>query len=125
MLNTFSTGLIHSGMVPGPAVAMTLSVIFHPALRRLASCWQPGESAADSPLVSSVGGFKRIRTVQLAFPKRTIVRVDSIHWTSSGLASLARGSNDTPKILAMLFLGTVSASGPRSPFSSWRLAPLR
>jgi PiT family inorganic phosphate transporter len=35
--------------------------------------------------------------------------LDTIHWLSSGLASFARGTNDAPKIIAMLMLGnTVS-----------------
>ena len=33
------------------------------------------------------------------------VGLDTIHWFSSGLASLARGTNDTPKIVALLLLG--------------------
>src|SRR5881628_2059600 len=40
------------------------------------------------------------------------VGLDSIHWLSSGLASLARGANDTPKIMAMLLLGSAVASWP-------------
>jgi PiT family inorganic phosphate transporter len=40
------------------------------------------------------------------------VGLDSIHWLSSGLASLARGANDTPKIMAMLLLSGAAASWP-------------
>lgn len=40
------------------------------------------------------------------------VGLDSIHWCSSGLASLARGTNDAPKIAAMLLLGSALASWP-------------
>jgi PiT family inorganic phosphate transporter len=40
------------------------------------------------------------------------VELDSIHWLSSGLASLARGTNDAPKIAAMLLLGSTAASWP-------------
>lgn len=40
------------------------------------------------------------------------VGLDSIHWCSSGLASLARGTNDAPKIAAMLLLGSAIASWP-------------
>lgn len=41
-----------------------------------------------------------------------VIGLDSVHWLSSGLASLARGANDTPKIMAMLMLGSASASWP-------------
>ncbi len=34
------------------------------------------------------------------------IGLDSMHWISSGLASLARGTNDAPKIVAMLLLGS-------------------
>src|SRR5437879_12984939 len=40
------------------------------------------------------------------------VGLDTIHWISSGLTSLARGVNDAPKILAMLLLGGVVAPWP-------------
>ena len=35
-----------------------------------------------------------------------VVGLDTIHWISSGLASFARGTNDAPKIVAMLLLGS-------------------
>jgi PiT family inorganic phosphate transporter len=38
--------------------------------------------------------------------------LDSIHWLSSGLTSLARGINDAPKIAAMLLLGSTAAAWP-------------
>jgi PiT family inorganic phosphate transporter len=38
--------------------------------------------------------------------------LDSIHWLSSGLTSLARGINDAPKIAAMLLLGSFQAAWP-------------
>jgi PiT family inorganic phosphate transporter len=40
------------------------------------------------------------------------VGLDSIHWLSSGLASLARGTNDAPKIAAMLLIGSTAPSWP-------------
>src|SRR2546422_10426858 len=40
------------------------------------------------------------------------VGLDTIHWISSGLTSLARGVNDAPKILAMLLLGGTVAAWP-------------
>jgi PiT family inorganic phosphate transporter len=41
-----------------------------------------------------------------------IVGLDTIHWISSGLASFARGTNDAPKIVAMLLLGSTTATWP-------------
>lgn len=41
-----------------------------------------------------------------------IVGLDSMHWLSSGLTALARGANDTPKIAAMLLLGTMVGNWP-------------
>lgn len=41
-----------------------------------------------------------------------VVGFDTIHWLSSGLASFARGTNDAPKIVAMLLLGSATASWP-------------
>lgn len=38
------------------------------------------------------------------------IGLDTIHWLSSGLASLARGTNDAPKIIAMLMLGATASS---------------
>jgi PiT family inorganic phosphate transporter len=40
------------------------------------------------------------------------VGLDTIHWISSGLASFARGTNDAPKIVAMLLLGSTTAAWP-------------
>jgi PiT family inorganic phosphate transporter len=41
-----------------------------------------------------------------------VVGLDTIHWISSGLASCARGTNDAPKIVAMLLLGSTTAAWP-------------
>jgi PiT family inorganic phosphate transporter len=42
--------------------------------------------------------------------------LDTIHWLSSGLASLARGANDAPKIVAMLLLSNAVAARPDAFF---------
>jgi len=39
-----------------------------------------------------------------------VVGLDGLHWCSSGLASLARGMNDAPKVAAMLLLGSTVPS---------------
>jgi len=44
--------------------------------------------------------------------KGLVVGLDTIHWISSGLASFARGTNDAPKIVAMLLLGSTTAAWP-------------
>jgi PiT family inorganic phosphate transporter len=41
-----------------------------------------------------------------------IIGLGSIHWLSSGLASLARGTNDAPKIAVMFLLGNSADSWP-------------
>jgi PiT family inorganic phosphate transporter len=41
------------------------------------------------------------------------VGLDTVHWLSSGLASFARGTNDAPKIVAMLLLSSATAAWPR------------
>jgi PiT family inorganic phosphate transporter len=41
-----------------------------------------------------------------------VVGLDTIHWISSGLASFARGTNDAPKIVAMLLLGSATTAWP-------------
>lgn len=38
--------------------------------------------------------------------------LDTMHWISSGLASFARGTNDAPKIVAMLLLGSAATAWP-------------
>ncbi|MGH9013403.1 MAG: inorganic phosphate transporter [Acidimicrobiia bacterium] len=48
-------------------------------------------------------------------PKRVALTVDGLHWLSSGAASLARGLNDTPKIVAVGAFALVPAGmGSRS-----------
>jgi len=54
----------------------------------------------------------RARTVRPRRPPGRDRRLDTIHWISSGLTSLARGVNDAPKILAMLLLGGAVAAWP-------------
>lgn len=45
-----------------------------------------------------------------------VVGLDTIHWISSGLASFARGTNDAPKIVAMLLLGSTTAAWPGTSY---------
>ena len=43
-----------------------------------------------------------------------VVGLDTIHWLSSGLASFARGTNDAPKIAAILVIGSSATTWPGS-----------
>jgi inorganic phosphate transporter, PiT family len=45
-----------------------------------------------------------------------VVGLDTIHWISSGLASFARGTDDAPKIVAMLLLGSATGVWPSTSF---------
>jgi PiT family inorganic phosphate transporter len=39
-----------------------------------------------------------------------VLGLDTVHWISSGLASFARGTNDAPKIVAMLLLSSTTVA---------------
>jgi PiT family inorganic phosphate transporter len=43
-----------------------------------------------------------------------VMGLDTIHWISSGLASFARGTNDAPKIVAILLIGSSATTWPTS-----------
>ena len=43
-----------------------------------------------------------------------VMGLDTIHWISSGLASFARGTNDAPKIAAILVIGSSVSTWPGS-----------
>jgi PiT family inorganic phosphate transporter len=114
-----------------PLLALTVSLIFHPAVRLLAARWE-GACVCVMPAsralvaIDARGGtrtlFQAVRFGQpvMAVPSQCdraglqglVVGLDTIHWISSGLASFARGANDAPKIAAMLLLGSVTASWP-------------
>jgi PiT family inorganic phosphate transporter len=114
-----------------PFLALTVPLIVHPAIRHVASRWE-GHCLCVMPasraLVSiDAGGGTRIlfQTTTLGQPviavpsqcdraglQGLVVGLDSIHWISSGLASFARGTNDAPKIVAMLLLGSTTPVWP-------------
>lgn len=114
-----------------PVLALSLSLLLHPAVRVMAGRWDgtclcliPASRALVA--VDARGATRtlfRATTVaqpvaddparcELAGLRGITVGFDSLHWISSGLASLARGMNDAPKIAAMLLLGTTAASWP-------------
>lgn len=118
-----------------PLLALTVSVSIHPALRLLAAKWD-GACLCVMPtsralVAIDAGGGTRTLFQATGFGQPVVavpaqcdraglrgltVGLDSIHWISSGLASLARGTNDAPKILAMLLLGSAVTSWPNTSF---------
>ena len=114
-----------------PVLALAVSFLFHPVIRRVAARWEGAclcvMPASRALVTIDARGNTRtlLQTSVLGQPvvavpvqceraglKGLAVGLDSIHWLSSGVASLARGANDTPKIMAMLLLGSASVSWP-------------
>ena len=114
-----------------PFLALTVSLLIHPAVRALARKWEgsclcvmPASRAlvAIDPRGGTRTLFQTARFGQpvIAVPSQCdraglqglVVGLDTIHWISSGLASFARGTNDAPKIVAMLLLGSATATWP-------------
>ena len=114
-----------------PFLALTVSVIIHPVVRQLAARWEgtclcvmPASRALVA--IDGRGGIKTLfQTTSFGKPivavpsqcnraglQGLVVGLDSIHWISSGMASFARGTNDAPKIVAMLLLGATTAVWP-------------
>ena len=114
-----------------PFLALTVSLLFHPVVRQLAARWEGAclcVMPASRALVA-IDGRGGTRTLfqtasfgkpVMAVPSQCnraglqglVVGFDTIHWISSGLASFARGTNDAPKIVAMLLLGATTAMWP-------------
>ena len=114
-----------------PFLALTVSLLIHPVVRALARKWEgaclclmPASRAlvAIDPRGETRTLFQGPDFGQpvIAVPSQCdraglqglIVGLDTIHWISSGLASFARGTNDAPKIVAMLLLGSTTATWP-------------
>jgi inorganic phosphate transporter, PiT family len=114
-----------------PFLALTVSLLIHPAVRALARKWEgaclcvmPASRALVS--IDARGGTRTLfQTTSFGSPvmavpsqcdraglQGLVVGLDTIHWISSGLASFARGTNDAPKIVAMLLLGSATAAWP-------------
>ena len=114
-----------------PLLALTLSLLIHPAIRALAKKWD-GACLCVMPASRALvaidprGGTRTLFQAApfgqpvIAVPSQCdraglqglVVGLDTIHWLSSGLASFARGTNDAPKIVAMLLLGSATATWP-------------
>ena len=122
-------------LLVSPFLALTVSLLVHPAVRALARKWEgaclcvmPASRALVS--IDSRGGTRTLFQAAhfgqpvIAVPAQCdraglrglVVGLDTIHWISSGLASFARGTNDAPKIVAMLLLGSATTALP-SPSS--------
>lgn len=116
-----------------PVLAFAVSLLIHPAIRTLAKKWEGAcvcVMSASRALVAidAQGGTRTLfQTTTFSSPvmavpsqcdraglQGLVVGHDTIHWLSSGLASFARGTNDAPKIVAMLLLGSATAIWPSS-----------
>lgn len=114
-----------------PFLAFGLSFLLHPAMRRAATKWggsclclMPGSRAlftvdargSTRTVFQSTGFGQPIVAVPAQCDRAGLrgltVGLDTVHWLSSGLVSFARGTNDAPKIVAMLLLGSATATWP-------------
>ena len=114
-----------------PFLALALSYFLYPCLRLLATRWEgaclcviPASRALVA--IDAQGSTRTLfQTPILGQPVLAVpsqcdrsglqglsVGLDTIHWLSSGLASFARGTNDAPKIVAMLLLSSATATWP-------------
>jgi PiT family inorganic phosphate transporter len=112
-----------------PLLALTVSLFLHPLVQLLAARWE-GACVCVMPAsraLVAIDAHGSTRTLfqaasfgqpVVAVPSQCdraglrglVVGLDTIHWISSGLASFARGTNDAPKIVAMLLLGSATTS---------------
>ncbi len=122
-------GKIALPLLLSPLLALSFSVLLHPAVRAVAARWE-GTCLCVMPtaralMTVNAQGMTRtlIRTSAFGQPVMAVpaqcdraglsgftIGLDSIHWLSSGLASLARGTNDAPKIVAILLLGGMTTA---------------
>lgn len=120
-----------------PFLSFGLSMLFHPVIAMIAKRWEglcvcimPSHRAlvtidargCTRTLFQAGGGGLPVAAVPSQCDRAGLsgptIGLDSLHWLSSGLASLARGTNDAPKIAAMLLLGSTLTTWP-SP--AWHL----
>ncbi len=120
-------------LLVSPILALVVSLLFHPLMRVLAAKWE-GTCVCVIPAsraLVTVDASGKTRTLFqtgslgqpiMAVPSHCdriglrglVLGLDTIHWISSGLASFARGTNDAPKIVAMLLLSSTTATWPNS-----------
>ena len=114
-----------------PFLSLAVSCLVHPLLRTIANRWE-GLCVCILPthralVTIDAQGYTRtlFQAGGIGVPVASVPSqchraglfgptfgLDSIHWFSSGLTSLARGINDAPKIAAMLLLGSLQAVWP-------------
>ncbi len=116
-----------------PLLALGCSFLLHPILRWIGEWWEGAcvcVMPASRALVSIDPRGCTKTLFQIPFFGQPVVAVpsqcdraglqgltfgfDTVHWVSSGLASFARGTNDAPKIVAMLLLGAGTPAWPNS-----------
>jgi PiT family inorganic phosphate transporter len=134
-------GKIGLPLLLSPVLALAVSFFLHPVIRRIAATWE-GTCLCVMPAsraLVTIDARGNTRTlIQASALGQPVVAVpaqcdraglrgwavglDSVHWLSSGLASLARGANDAPKIMAMLLLGSASVSWPNGTVQLGMLA---
>ena len=114
-----------------PFLALTVALLIHPLVRLLAARWE-GACVCVMPAsralvaIDARGGTRTLfQTTNFGQPvmavpsdcdraalQGLVVGLDTIHWISSGLASFSRGTNDAPKIVAILLLGSATTTWP-------------
>ncbi|MBK9308369.1 MAG: inorganic phosphate transporter [Nitrospira sp.] len=114
-----------------PFLSFGLSMMFHPLIAVIAKRWEglcvcimPSHRAlvtidpqgCTRTLFQAGGSGMPVAAVPSQCDRAglsgPVIGLDSLHWLSSGLASLARGTNDAPKIAAMLLLGSTVTTWP-------------
>ncbi len=116
-----------------PFLAFAVSLFLHPLVRMVTGRWK-GTCLCVMPASRAVVAIDALGSTRTLFQGSSLGKpivampshcdragiqglvfsLDTIHWMSSGLASLARGTNDTPKIVAMLLLGSTTAVWPNT-----------
>jgi PiT family inorganic phosphate transporter len=132
-------GKIALPLLLSPVLALALSTLIHPLIRSVADRWE-GSCLCLMPesralVTIDVRGATRTLYQTTAFGRPITdvpancdraglrgltIGLDAIHWTPTGFASLARGTNDAPKLIAILLMGA-SASSSVTPIA-WTVA---
>lgn len=118
-----------------PLLALGVSLLVHPAVRLLAARWEGAcfcvMPASRALVIIDAHGSTRtllqggsFGQPLVAVPSQCdraglqglVLGLDTVHWISSGLSSFARGTNDAPKIVAILLLGSTTTAWPSTSF---------
>ncbi len=121
-------------LLVSPLLAIALAAVLHPLIRAVASRWEATclclmPQARALVHVDAQGSTRTLfQTTALGEPviavpeqcdraglRGLVFGLDSVHWLSSGLASFARGTNDAPKIVAILLLGEALSTWGTTP----------